>query len=182
TYITGAPATPSPQAMGESMEMQAGKQAEFIFEETAPEADAATQRPTKNNLTENTRATVDEPKASPTQETPAQQWQAKHHIATNKNTISAASGGPWTPRFEPFFKNAGLDMNKGAENLVEVINHAGPHPEAYHQLVFDRLTAATIGLPTNSSIYTAAVSQTLQAIGKEAQTIGSQVNILLTKP
>ncbi|HEY4481343.1 MAG TPA: AHH domain-containing protein, partial [Candidatus Brocadiaceae bacterium] len=73
-----------------------------------------------------------------------------HHIATNKNSISNARGGPWTPRFEKFFKNAGLDINKGSENLVSVLNHKGPHPEAYHKLVHDRLTTATQGLKPNT--------------------------------
>jgi RHS repeat-associated protein len=38
---------------------------------------------------------------------------ADHHIATNKNNISTARGGPWTPRFKTFFDKAGLDINKG---------------------------------------------------------------------
>ena len=76
---------------------------------------------------------------------------------------------------------AGLDINKGAENLVNVLNHKGPHPEAYHQLVFDRLTSATQGLKANTAAYKTAVTNTLQTIGKEAQTVGSTVNKLLTK-
>jgi RHS repeat-associated protein len=106
---------------------------------------------------------------------------ADHHIATNKNNISTARGGPWTPRFKTFFDKAGLDINKGAENLVNVLNHKGPHPEAYHQLVFDRLTSATQGLKANTAAYKTAVTNTLQTIGKEAQTVGSTVNKLLTK-
>jgi hypothetical protein len=31
-----------------------------------------------------------------------------HHLATNKNSISALRGGPWTPRFEDFFEMAGM--------------------------------------------------------------------------
>jgi len=34
-----------------------------------------------------------------------------HHVCTNKNCTSTASGGPWTPRFEEFFDNAGLNIN-----------------------------------------------------------------------
>jgi len=106
---------------------------------------------------------------------------ADHHIATNKNNVSTARGGPWTPRFKTFFDKAGLDINKGSENLVNVINHKGPHPEAYHQLVFDRLTTATQGLKANTAAYKTAVTNTLQAIGTEAQQVGSTVNKLLTK-
>ena len=106
---------------------------------------------------------------------------ADHHIATNKNSISTARGGPWTPKFESFFKKAGLNINKGSENLVNVLNHKGPHPEAYHKLVFDRLTTATQGLKANTAAYKTAVTNTLQGIGKEAQTSGSTVNKLLTQ-
>jgi hypothetical protein len=106
---------------------------------------------------------------------------ADHHIATNKNSISTARGGPWTPRFEPFFKKAGLDINKGSENIVNVIGHYGPHPEAYHNLVFERLTKATAGIKANTAAYKTAVTNTLQTIGQEAQTAGSAVNKLITQ-
>jgi len=43
TYITGAPATPSPQAMSTGVTNQAVRQAELVFEEVATEAEAATQ-------------------------------------------------------------------------------------------------------------------------------------------
>lgn len=105
----------------------------------------------------------------------------KHHIATNKNSISTASGGPWTPKFKEFFDNAGLDINKGPENLTKVVNHKGPHPEVYHQYVFDQLTSATRGLKIGTVAYKNAVNNTLTRIGQEAQTQGSQVNKWLTK-
>jgi hypothetical protein len=115
------------------------------------------------------------------QPTPVQQAQALHHIGTNKNWISTARGGPWSPKFEPFFKYAGLDINKAPANLVEVLNHRGPHPEAYHRLVLDRLTNATTGLKPFTNDYSNAVTGTLQAIGKEVQTVGTEVNKLLTQ-
>ena len=106
---------------------------------------------------------------------------AKHHIATDKNTVSTARGGPWTPRFQKIFNNAGLKISTAPENLVEVINHYGPHPEEYHQLVLDRLNGATRGLAANTPEYKAAVTNTLKAIGNEAQTKGTVVNKLLTE-
>ena len=121
------------------------------------------------------------PAANNIEAAPQKVKSADHHIATNKNDISTARGGPWTPRFRTFFDKAGLDINKGSENLVNVINHKGPHPEAYHQLVFDRLSTATKGLKANTNTYKTAVTNTLQAIGTEAQTVGSPVNKLLTK-
>jgi hypothetical protein len=70
----------------------------------------------------------------------------KHHIATNKNNKSTARGGPWTPKFKVFFENAGLDINKASQNLVDVTDHYGPHPEEYHQYIYDELFTATQGL------------------------------------
>ena len=64
---------------------------------------------------------------------------------------------------------------------MNVIDHVGPHPEVYHNLVFKRLTEATAGLKANTAAYKTAVTNTLQAIGTEAQTVGSEVNKLLTR-
>lgn len=104
-----------------------------------------------------------------------------HHLATNKNSISTARGGPWTPRFQKFFEGAGLDINSAKENLVSVIDHAGPHPEAYHQYVFDRLSTATQGLKPSTAAYRDAVVATLEDIAKKAKTPGTQVSKWLTK-
>ena len=51
-----------------------------------------------------------------------------HHICTNKNCISTARGGPWTPKFEAIFKKAGLDLDD-AINKIAVPGHKGPHPK-----------------------------------------------------
>ncbi|HKK74566.1 MAG TPA: polymorphic toxin-type HINT domain-containing protein [Saprospiraceae bacterium] len=104
-----------------------------------------------------------------------------HHLATNKNKKSTVRGGPWTPRFEKIFNNAGLDINRGTENLVPVPGHKGPHPEEYHTYVYDALLSATQGLKGGTKEYRNAVTQTLAKIKKEATTSGSQVNKWLTK-
>jgi hypothetical protein len=100
-----------------------------------------------------------------------------HHLATNKNTVSTRNGGPWTPRFQAIFDKAGMTLNDPA-NLVQVPGHHGPHPELYHQTVFDRLNQATEGL--NGEEYAQALRDELAAIGNEAQTPGSMINNLLT--
>ncbi|NMG68097.1 hypothetical protein GPA19_24495 [Azoarcus indigens] len=51
---------------------------------------------------------------------------AIHHICTNKNCISAATGGPWTPRFEAIFDKAGMKLDD-ALNKIAVPGHKGPH-------------------------------------------------------
>ncbi|MDH2431079.1 RHS repeat-associated core domain-containing protein [Pokkaliibacter sp. MBI-7] len=102
-----------------------------------------------------------------------------HHICTNKNCISAASGGPWTPRFQEIFNKAGIGLDD-AINKVAVPGHQGPHPEAYHSYVYKELLSATRGLEANTSAYQNAVTGTLDRIRMEATTVGSQVNRWLT--
>ena len=102
-----------------------------------------------------------------------------HHLATDKNLISTLRGGPWTPRFEAIFNKAGMTLQDAA-NKVEIPGHFGPHPEAYHQAIFDRLTSATAGL--SGPGYEAALRAELNAVASEAQTAGSILNKLLTQP
>jgi hypothetical protein len=100
-----------------------------------------------------------------------------HHIATNKNSDSPVRGGPWTPKFEDMFKKAGMTLDDAA-NKVSIPGHKGPHPEAYHEEVFERLTKATKGL--SGDAYTQALRKELDAIRTEAATAGSHLNKLLT--
>jgi hypothetical protein len=102
-----------------------------------------------------------------------------HHICTDKNLISDASGGPWTPRFEPFFEGAGIGFDDPA-NLVEVEGHIGPHPMQYHQLVFRRLNSAVDGLTPGTTAYREAVLKELRALAKLIQKPGSPLNKLVT--
>ncbi|WP_340680468.1 RHS repeat-associated core domain-containing protein [Paraglaciecola sp.] len=101
-----------------------------------------------------------------------------HHICTNKNCISEASGGPWTPRFEAIFEKAGMNLNDSI-NKINIPGHKGRHPKEYHQAVFDRLVSSTSGL--NGSAYKSALQSELKVIGQEAATKGSMLNNLLTK-
>jgi len=102
-----------------------------------------------------------------------------HHICTNKNCVSLARGGPWTPRFEAIFQKAGMNLDD-ALNKIAVPGHKGPHPEAYHQAVFRRLESATSGL--NGGAYRHALRTEMQAIRGELQTPGSLLNQLVRKP
>jgi hypothetical protein len=105
----------------------------------------------------------------------------EHHLATNKNSKSTANGGPWTPIYKDIFGKAGLDIDKGAENLVDVIGHQGPHPKEYHEYVFDKLSGATEGLKGGTQAYKDAVTKALGDLKTEATTSGSQVNKWITK-
>jgi RHS repeat-associated protein len=101
-----------------------------------------------------------------------------HHIATNKNSVSQARGGPWTPVFEPMFDRAGVNIN-GPENLVGVENHRGPHSEAYHRAVFAALSTATAGARDDAD-YSRRFRAALGALRVQIATPGTHLNQLVT--
>ena len=101
-----------------------------------------------------------------------------HHIATDKNRRSTATGGPWTPVFEPLFEQAGVSMNSIA-NKVLVFGHKGPHPQQYHQAVFDRLVQATRG--KEGEDYRRAFIDALNSLALEIATPGTALNSWVTK-
>lgn len=63
-------------------------------------------------------------------------------------------------------------------NIVELPGHYGPHPEAYHSQVFNRLDEATAGL-SGPAAQKALISE-LSKIKGEILTPGSLLNKLLT--
>ncbi|MFY0568928.1 AHH domain-containing protein [Archangium lansingense] len=101
-----------------------------------------------------------------------------HHIATVENTIATVRGGPWTEKLKPFFDKAGMSM-KDPANTVPLPGHKGPHPEEYHQAVFDHLKKATARCP-NQQECAVALRQALRELAAEITTKGSRLNKLLT--
>ncbi|GEN10309.1 A nuclease family of the HNH/ENDO VII superfamily with conserved AHH [Myxococcus fulvus] len=102
-----------------------------------------------------------------------------HHLATDKNSISSAQGGPWTPRFRKIFTKAGMEL-KDPENIVPVKGHQGPHPQRYHELVFAELDAATAHCRTVTACR-AALEAALRRLAREVVTRGSELNLLVTR-
>ncbi|MFP2925014.1 AHH domain-containing protein [Pyxidicoccus sp. 3LG] len=102
-----------------------------------------------------------------------------HHLATDKNEISTARGGPWTPEFKKIFKRAGMEL-RDSDNIVDVPNHKGPHPKEYHQEVFDRLNAATAGCRSVEACRKALTVE-LQKLAKEVTTKGTDLHRLVTQ-
>jgi RHS repeat-associated protein len=97
-----------------------------------------------------------------------------HHIATNKNSVSTAAGGPYTPLFEAMFKKAGLSLDD-TFNKIRVPGHQGPHAE-YNRLVYERLVAALRGLKGDA--YRVALEKEITAIGVETAKKGTLYNRL----
>jgi hypothetical protein len=100
---------------------------------------------------------------------------AIHHVATNKNKLA---GEKWTLKFESLFSKAGININSKL-NKVFVEGHYGPHPAEYHKAIFTRLLEATEGLKGKD--YIKAFEKTLDVLGKEVSTKGTELNKLLTK-
>jgi HNH/ENDO VII superfamily nuclease len=101
-----------------------------------------------------------------------------HHICTDKNLVSDRSGGPWTPRFEEFFKKAGMTL-QDPENLVRVEAHQGPHPEEYHQQVREALQRETGGIKPFTDQYREALKRALAKLANQIQAPGSRLNQLV---
>ncbi len=99
---------------------------------------------------------------------------AWHHVFTNKNFIR---GQQWSKKFEPLFQKAGYKLDD-AINKVFVKGHKGPHPDEYHQYVYDQILEATEGL--KGKAYKEAFDKTLNRLSEEVSTIGSYANKLLT--
>ncbi|WP_370452629.1 AHH domain-containing protein [Corallococcus sp. CA054B] len=102
-----------------------------------------------------------------------------HHICTNKNLFSAATGGPWTPLCERIFKKAGLTLEDAA-NKVRLKGHEGPHPELYHKKVVSRLQDAVSRCRTTETCR-ASLMDELAKIAAELTTQGSPLRRLIVK-
>jgi hypothetical protein len=102
-----------------------------------------------------------------------------HHICTDKNEVSEASGGPWTPLFEPFFNRAKMKLGD-VENQVRIKGHKGPHPREYHQEVLRRISEDMLGCRSPAACK-AALVDTLTKIARELTTPGSKLRKLITR-
>ncbi len=102
----------------------------------------------------------------------------KHHMATIANRKSALRGGPWTPRFERLFAKAGMRL-KDPENIVEIEGHQGPHPQRYHDIVYERLDR-TLGDCRAIAQCRGRLTRELLALKEEISTVGTELNQLVT--
>jgi hypothetical protein len=102
-----------------------------------------------------------------------------HHIATICNEKSTARGGAWTPRFREIFAKAGMSLDDPA-NKMPLSGHYGPHPERYHEIVFEAVETATA---TCRSVVACrkALTGALQRLAKQIATPGTELNQLVTR-
>jgi len=64
-------------------------------------------------------------------------------------------------------------------NIVRVKGHKGPHPQEYHEAIFQRLSDATEGCRTMQQCREALTAE-LSRLGKEIATPGTELNKLVT--
>src|SRR6218665_527676 len=102
-----------------------------------------------------------------------------HHICTDKNEVSEASGGPWTPLFEPYFNRAQMKLSDVA-NQVRIKGHKGPHPREYHQEVFRRIER-DMSECRGAAQCRAVLIDTLAQIARELTTAGTKLRKLITR-
>ncbi|RKH71470.1 hypothetical protein D7X96_08110 [Corallococcus interemptor] len=100
-----------------------------------------------------------------------------HHICTNKNSISSASGGPWTPVCEEIFSRAGLSLDDVA-NKIRLSGHQGPHPSKYHEDVLRRLNDA-LGKCRSKDVCRGRLLEELAKIANDLLTPGSELRLLI---
>jgi len=101
-----------------------------------------------------------------------------HHIATVENEKSTLRGGPWTPRLKEFFDRAGMSMENPA-NKVRIPGHKGPHPQAYHERIHQRLAGALEDCETTVQCRE-ALTRELGKLAGELKKVGSGLNKLVT--
>ena len=102
-----------------------------------------------------------------------------HHICTDKNSVSDASGGPWTPVFEDIFRRAGMTLDD-PENQVRIQGHQGPHPREYHLEVYRRIQYAMQGCGGSAQCRAALIDE-LARIAHDLTTAGTPLWKLVTK-
>ncbi len=124
-------------------------------------------------------ATLAEGSGSGAVSAPVEAEGPEHHIATNKWWDATHSGGPWTPRFQDIFDRAGMSLNDPA-NKIRIPGHQGPHPQAYHEEVFERLNAATLECRGTRQCQEALVAE-LRALAVELHSEGSRLHTLVTR-
>ncbi|MBZ4330963.1 AHH domain-containing protein [Corallococcus sp. AS-1-12] len=102
----------------------------------------------------------------------------EHHIASNKFWTATNRGGPWSPKFQRIFDKAGMSLDDPA-NKIRVPGHRGPHPEAYHQKVFDALERVSKRCRSMQDCR-AALTKALQGLARLINQRGTDLNRWVT--
>ncbi|OJH39899.1 AHH domain-containing protein [Cystobacter ferrugineus] len=118
-------------------------------------------------------------RGAPARADPPKKKREVHHIATVENEKSTLRGGPWTQRFKRLFDKADMSMEAPA-NKVAIEGHKGPHPQAYHAEVYERLDRATATCQSTQQCRAALVDE-LRRLARELTDKNSTIYKLLTQ-
>jgi hypothetical protein len=102
-----------------------------------------------------------------------------HHICTDKNDTSDTNGGPWTPLFEKLFNKAGLSLNDKA-NQIRIRGHQGPHPEEYHDEVYERVRSV-LSTCRGTAQCREVLLKVLKTLARDLMTPGNELRLWVTK-
>jgi hypothetical protein len=86
-----------------------------------------------------------------------------HHVVSHYSNAKRGWTRDWTGESRQILQNADIKLH-GKINKQFVAGHTGPHPELYHQRVFQRLEQAVDQLPAHTPQYTQAVTDEINLI------------------
>jgi A nuclease family of the HNH/ENDO VII superfamily with conserved AHH len=90
-----------------------------------------------------------------------------------------SKSGPWTPRFRKIFARAGMSLEDPA-NKMPLRGHYGPHPQRYHEIVYEELLKAT-KVCRSVVVCREKLREALQGLAREISTPGTELNQLVTQ-
>jgi hypothetical protein len=62
-----------------------------------------------------------------------------HHIVSKYANANRGWSQPWSQKAQALLKRGGIGVESAANKVENLANHFGPHPEFYHQAVYERL-------------------------------------------
>jgi hypothetical protein len=98
-----------------------------------------------------------------------------HHLVSYFANTTRGWVQNWSQLAQGILRNADIGLHSQL-NRVLLLIHKGPHPELYHQRVYERLEIAVRGLTPHTDAYTKAVRDELAEIAKLLQASNGLLN------
>jgi hypothetical protein len=96
-----------------------------------------------------------------------------HHIVTKYSNAARKWTQNWARKSQAILARAGIGLNS-IKNKVDLLLHHGPHPELYHQRVYERLAEVADGL--RGAALTKAIEEELAKIAEELRADPSKLS------
>ena len=98
-----------------------------------------------------------------------------HHIVSHYANANRGWSQAWSQMGQRILSNADVGIHS-LKNKIDLLVHKCPHPELYHQRIYERLADSVRGLSPNTPEYTSAVVAELQSIATLLQKNSSALN------